>query len=65
MLVDLFAEFNLLPADLVRNLSPFAAIFAGLFTGGLPVTLTVLTVLGIGLAGLGVTGLGRRDLQPS
>lgn len=65
MLVDLFAEFNLLPADLVRNLSPFAAIFAGLSTGGLPVTLTVLTVLGIGLAGLGVTGLGRRDLQPS
>lgn len=61
--VDLFAEFNLLPADVVRLLSPFAATFSALLTGGLPVVMLGLTVLGLGLAALGVLGLRRRDLQ--
>ncbi|MGC3955203.1 MAG: hypothetical protein QM804_13320 [Propionicimonas sp.] len=63
ILLDLFAEFNLIPADLVGRLSPFAATFGGLFAGGLPATLGVLTAIGLGLGGLGVLGLRRRDLQ--
>ncbi|MFT4296556.1 MAG: hypothetical protein QM582_14205 [Micropruina sp.] len=65
LLLDLFAEFNLLPSDLVRNLSPFAATFGGLFAGGLPETLLVLGLIGVGLGGFGVLGLRRRDLQPA
>lgn len=63
LFLDLLAEFNLLPADFIRVVSPFAATFAGLLAGGLPVTLVVLIVLGVGLAALGVLGLRRRDLQ--
>ena len=63
LLLDLFAEFNLLPADAIGRLSPFAAVFAALLRGDLPVTLVVLTLIGLGLAALGVVGLRRRDLQ--
>ncbi len=63
VLLDLFAEFNLLPAEVIRLVSPFAATFAGLLTTGLGATLAVLTVVGLGLGALGVVGLGRRDLQ--
>lgn len=63
ILLDLFAEFNLVPADLVGRVSPFAATFGGLFAGGLPATLGVLAAIGLGLGGFGVLGLRRRDLQ--
>ena len=63
LLVDLLAEFALLPADAVRVLSPFAATFVGLLGSGLGVTLAVLTVVGLGLGALGVLGIRRRDLQ--
>jgi ABC-2 type transport system permease protein len=62
LLVDLLAEFALLPAGIVGYLSPFAATFAGLLSGDLPVTVTVLLVAGLGFAALGVVGLGRRDV---
>lgn len=62
LLLDLFAEFNLLPGGVVRLLSPFAATFAGLLGGGLPATLTVLAGVGLGLGALGLAGLRRRDL---
>ncbi len=63
LLLDLFAEFNLLPADAVRVLSPFAATFAGLLGPGLATPLIVLTVIGLGLGAFGVLGISRRDLQ--
>ncbi len=62
LLLDLFAEFNLLPGDVVRLLSPFAATFAGLLGGGLPATLAALTAVGLGLGACGLVGLRRRDL---
>ncbi|HRA05308.1 MAG TPA: hypothetical protein PKV13_01640 [Propionicimonas sp.] len=63
LLLDLFAEFNLLPAETIRLISPFAATFAGLLTTGLDVPLVVLTALGLGLGALGVAGIRRRDLE--
>lgn len=63
LFLDLLAEFNLLSPELIRNLSPFAATFAGLLAGELPLTLAGLTVLGLLLAGFGILGLQRRDLQ--
>ncbi len=65
LLLDLFAEFNLLPATAVGAISPFAATFTGLLTGGLPAVLIILTVIGLGLTALGLIGLRRRDLQLS
>lgn len=65
LMLDLFAEFNLLPAAAVRILSPFAATFTGLLTGGLPTVLITLTLIALGLATLGLIGLRRRDLQLS
>lgn len=63
LLLDLLAEFNLLPANAIRVLSPFAATFAGLLGTGLTASLIVLTVIGLALGALGVVGLRRRDLQ--
>lgn len=63
LFLDLLAEFNLLPPEVIRSLSPYAATFSALLAGGLPGTLAVLTLLGLGLAGLGIVGLQRRDLQ--
>lgn len=63
ILLDLFAEFNLVPSDLVGRISPFAATFGGLFAGGLPATLLVLTIVGLGLGAFGIGGLRRRDLR--
>lgn len=65
LMLDLFAEFNLLPAAAVRILSPFAATFTGLLTGGLPTVLIALTMIALGLATLGLIGLRRRDLHLS
>lgn len=62
-LLDLFAEFNLVPPDVAGRISPFAAIFSGMFAGGLPLTLIVLTLIGLGLGAFGILGLRRRDLQ--
>ncbi|MFT3875235.1 MAG: hypothetical protein QM708_02230 [Propioniciclava sp.] len=64
VMVDLLAEFNLVPAAVVGRVSPFAATFGGLFAGNLASVLAVLTSVGAGLAALGVLGLRRRDLQP-
>ena len=65
LLLDLFAEFNLLPAAVVSALSPFAATFTGLLAGGLPIVLITLTLIGLGLAFAGLIGLRRRDLELS
>lgn len=62
-LLDLFAEFNLLPSDVIRALSPFAATFTALLTGNLPLVLVALSLIGAGLATLGAIGLRHRDLQ--
>ncbi len=65
LLLDLFAEFNLLPPPVVGTISPFAATFTRLLTGSLPAVLTTLTVIGLGLAAFGLIGLRRRDLLQS
>ncbi|MDF1487171.1 ABC transporter permease [Tessaracoccus caeni] len=65
ILLDLLAEFNLVSPQVVGRVSPFAATFSALFTGGLPVTLAVLTAIGLGLAAFGLVGIRRRDLRPS
>jgi ABC-2 type transport system permease protein len=63
LLLDLFAEFNLLPAEAVQLVSPFAATFSGLLSAGLAAPLAALSVIGLVLAALGVVGLRHRDLQ--
>ncbi|MCW5952518.1 MAG: hypothetical protein KIT69_09695, partial [Propionibacteriaceae bacterium] len=63
ILLDLFAEFNLVPPDMVGWISPFAATFGGLFARELPATLVVLAIIGLGLGAFGLLGLRRRDLQ--
>ena len=65
LLLDLLAEFALLPSGTVSSLSPYALTFAHLVGGGLFPVVAGLSAGALALGALGYVGLRRRDLQLS
>jgi ABC-2 type transport system permease protein len=62
--VDLLGEFRVVDIAVLQRISPFAATSVPLSTGsGLAAVLLVLVLLVVALAGVGLLGLRRRDMD--